>query len=267
MNFQITISSPVAHFSQLAEAYQETKQLRAFAQSVGSDAEVVTPQTLVSIPDDAPDEGFMKQLQVLTGTLNARKFDLVPQMTEELLQRYVQSLRRNYHAARSRMEIVTGLLSEAVLASGVENAKEWSLRLLQAQSVSDVVAAAHDVFSVLALASQLPDTAADAPVAKACAFIREHSSDANLSIPVISEHCGMTPQHLTRLFRKELGSTVAEYLNAQRIDAGKKLLVETELSIGTIAKQAGYNSLNAFVYNFRRFEGVTPTAYRELLGH
>lgn len=70
---------------------------------------------------------------------------------------------------------------------------------------------------------------------------------------------------LHRLFVKQTGETVTDYLMKLRIGAAAAQLVATELPIAHIAGDVGYGSLANFNRQFRALKGVTPSAYRKAL--
>ena len=264
LNLCAAISSTVTDPYRICTAYQETESLKEYMKVVGIDSGVVSTENLTDSTDDAFDGSYMSQLQILSNAIHAEKFDMVPAMVDHILERYISSLRRHYHIVQSRITTMTGLLSESVLACKFPDVDlvAFSRLFRQAQSVAEVSAAARDVFG--ALSRRAEENSTTDPVNRACEYIKAHSGNPDLSIPNISEHSGVSSQHLARLFRKKLGCTVAEYLHSYRITCGKKLLADTDLSVSTIAQQVGYNSTNTFIYNFRQCEGITPGNYREI---
>lgn len=264
LNLAAAVSGAVADPCRICDAYAETERLRGYMRVVGIDSGIVTTENLTDTSDNAFDGSYISQLQILANAVQAEKFDLIPAMVDSVLAQYITSLRRHFHVVQSRIATMTGLLSEAVLGSRVPDADlpALSRSLREAQTASEVSGAARRVFGEL---SRCARGASDAdPVNRACAYIRAHGADAELSAPRISESVGVSTQHLARLFRKKLGCTVAEYLHAYRVDCGKRLLAETELSVSAVAQQVGYNGAATFTYNFRRIEGVTPGDYREM---
>ena len=264
LNLYAAVSGVVTNPYRICDAYQETEHLREYIKAVGIESGIISSQNLTDTSDDAFDGSYISQLQILSNAIHAEKFGMVPAMVDSVLEQYISSLRRHYHVVQSRITTMTGLLSESVLACKIPNLNlaELSRSFREAQSVAEVSAAAHHVFGVLDRHAE--ETSTEDPVNRACEYMKSHSANPDLSLPVISEYSGVTPQHLTRLFRKKLGCTVAEYLHAHRITCGKKLLAETDQSIAAIAQQVGYNSANTFTYNFRHCEGITPANYREI---
>jgi AraC family transcriptional regulator, melibiose operon regulatory protein len=85
----------------------------------------------------------------------------------------------------------------------------------------------------------------------------------NLTVENIAGEVGISARHFSRLFVKEIGMTVPDYLNLLRIRKAKELLLNTEMDITRIAYAVGYNSSQYFTTRFKRLEHVTPRAFRE----
>lgn len=87
--------------------------------------------------------------------------------------------------------------------------------------------------------------------------------DTALSVAQIADKFGYHPSYLTALFKRCSGCTVTEYLNRQRIRAAKNLLTSVQKSsLAEICAQVGISDEKYFMRLFKRYEGVTPTAYR-----
>jgi AraC family transcriptional regulator of adaptative response / DNA-3-methyladenine glycosylase II len=66
------------------------------------------------------------------------------------------------------------------------------------------------------------------------------------------------------LFRQHYHTTPADLLLRARLDAAKQRLLTTEAPLTEIALDVGFDALSSFHENFRRLNGLTPSAYREL---
>lgn len=73
----------------------------------------------------------------------------------------------------------------------------------------------------------------------------------------------LTPDYLSRMFKQRTGMGLNEYIVNRRIDLAKQLLVQTDLSVGSIVVQLGYNSFSHFTKVFKQRTGVTPVKYRQ----
>lgn len=88
--------------------------------------------------------------------------------------------------------------------------------------------------------------------------------DTSLSVSDIAGKFGYHPSYLTALFKRCSGVTVTEYLNRQRIRVAKDLLTSAHrLSLSEISEKVGIGDEKYFVRLFKRYEGITATAYRE----
>lgn len=73
---------------------------------------------------------------------------------------------------------------------------------------------------------------------------------------------GLTPNYITRYFRKQKGINFKYYVNAKRIEKAKRLLSETGTMVKSIAELCGFNSSKRFIATFTKFVGATPIEYR-----
>ena len=68
--------------------------------------------------------------------------------------------------------------------------------------------------------------------------------------------------HLYRCFHKHVEMSVSAYIKQERLNAAKKLLVETSRPINVIARECGYSSSLILSRTLKRDAGITPTTYR-----
>lgn len=76
----------------------------------------------------------------------------------------------------------------------------------------------------------------------------------------------MSPDYLTKLFRRENGMSLSEYIIQKRISLAKKLLVTTSLSVVEISQRTGFSYSSYFVRIFKKKTELTPQQYRERYG-
>lgn len=88
------------------------------------------------------------------------------------------------------------------------------------------------------------------------------SAEPGLRIREVAAELRITPNHLSKLFRNEIGMSASDYLQSRRLELAARLLLETELTVAEIAHEAGFDDPNYFTRFFRRRHGVTPTSFR-----
>ena len=96
-------------------------------------------------------------------------------------------------------------------------------------------------------------------------YVKEHYSNPNLSLSLIAGEFAMNESGLSRYFRKKIGMGLLEYIHRTRVQKAKELLAEPNASIKTIAGFVGLDSSDSLIRIFKKFEGVTPGCYREIL--
>lgn len=95
-------------------------------------------------------------------------------------------------------------------------------------------------------------------------FIKENFRE-KLTICTISEKFNMSESCLSKLFRRETGCNVGEFILNARLNEAKHLLGETRLSVNEIAEELGFSSANYFGLIFKQKVGVSPLGYKRWL--
>jgi len=93
-------------------------------------------------------------------------------------------------------------------------------------------------------------------------WLPDHLDD-DLSVAALARRCGMSVRSFGRAFRAETGSSPAAAVEALRIEAARRLLETSDLTVGTVALQVGLRSPEVLHRAFRRRVGTTPAAYRD----
>ena len=92
--------------------------------------------------------------------------------------------------------------------------------------------------------------------------------DANLceklTLEMLAEHAGMSPNYLSSFFHKISGITLWDYINSKRIDMAIRKLSDEDSNenILDIAYSCGFNNTANFNKAFKKATGMTPTMYR-----
>lgn len=83
----------------------------------------------------------------------------------------------------------------------------------------------------------------------------------NSDIKHVSDALNIHPKKLQRLLKDE-GTTYSAILDDVRKNIASRLLTESEISIGRLAKMLDYSSDRPFIVATKRWFGMTPTEYR-----
>lgn len=87
-----------------------------------------------------------------------------------------------------------------------------------------------------------------------------HTRD--LPIQGVAGAIGVSPSHLARLFRRETGMTVKQYVTGVRVEVAKRLLLDTDTKLEPVAERLGFCDAPHLSRVFRRSVGRWPGEYR-----
>lgn len=99
------------------------------------------------------------------------------------------------------------------------------------------------------------------PVVKCIEFIYDNLHK-RITVEMLSEYTGFAPTYLSRLFKKETGSSISDYIQAFKIETACNMLVYSDYSIADIALTLAFPSQSYFNYIFKKRMGVTPKNYK-----
>ncbi|MGE6106612.1 GlxA family transcriptional regulator [Aeromonas sobria] len=87
---------------------------------------------------------------------------------------------------------------------------------------------------------------------------------SDLSLDLLAERAKMSRRTFTRRFRDATGSTVTQWLNAERVVRAQELLETTDLPIECIAGEAGFGTPLSLRQQFSAQLGTSPSDYRRM---
>jgi len=93
-------------------------------------------------------------------------------------------------------------------------------------------------------------------------YIEQHLN-TDLSLETVSKEAYFSPYHFHRVFKYITGETLNTYINRQRIENSALALIHTNNSITDISLSCGFSSNSSFTRAFKKFYGVSPTAFRK----
>jgi AraC-like DNA-binding protein len=79
----------------------------------------------------------------------------------------------------------------------------------------------------------------------------------------IAAAIGVSPGHLSRVFRTEMGMSIQDYIQKFRVERAANLLKYSEASLSEISHYACFHSQSHFGSVFKRYTGMTPRQYRD----
>lgn len=86
--------------------------------------------------------------------------------------------------------------------------------------------------------------------------------DSEISTRFIAEQIGLTPNSFCRMFKKITKKTFLEFVNEFRIQKASAMLENSDRNISEVMYLNGFNDLSYFSKQFKKFNGMTPSAYQ-----
>jgi AraC-like DNA-binding protein len=102
----------------------------------------------------------------------------------------------------------------------------------------------------------------DTAVERAATLLQSRLAEP-LTVPQLAADVGLSQNYLARRFRQRFGMTIPHYLLSHRIEHAKHLLASTDIPIWRIAARVGIPDPQHFNKQFRRLNGVSPSAVRQ----
>ena len=103
---------------------------------------------------------------------------------------------------------------------------------------------------------------------KLVAYMEEHKPFLNpeLTLSKLAKDCNMSRSQLSQLINDGFGENFYDFVNKYRVEEVKRLMMDPEMdnfNLLGIALEAGFKSKSTFNLIFKRFTGLTPTAYKK----
>ncbi|MBD5094637.1 MAG: helix-turn-helix domain-containing protein [Subdoligranulum sp.] len=108
--------------------------------------------------------------------------------------------------------------------------------------------------------SKKPETSK--PVAECMEYIYANIQK-RVTVEDLAAFTGLSPSHLSRLFKKEIGISVSDYIREKKVEKAQELLQYSDFSLIKIATDLAFSSQSHFTQVFHDFTGMTPKKYRD----
>ena len=138
-------------------------------------------------------------------------------------------------------------------------ASDYLLKPIEMDALSEVLLRCR---STLEVPAEAPEKSYQENfMADVTAFLEENFS-REVSIAEISAHMGMSVSYTGKLFKKNMGCSISQYLYRLRMERAKALIESTTDRIYEIAEQVGYSDISHFSKKFKEYWGHSPQHFR-----
>lgn len=160
-----------------------------------------------------------------------------------------------------RMYGLIGILVTMLHASSDE--EEQVLRLMRIQSLQELMKESHAIFEQV-IRRREEGTLEKKPewLEELLEYIKTHYADAELNVSTLADRFGISVPHLSRSFKNWMGMGALEYIHRAKIEKAKEML-KNDCTVKIAASGVGYADVQALTRAFKRYEGITPSQYKE----
>ncbi|GAA4345984.1 hypothetical protein GCM10023185_00170 [Hymenobacter saemangeumensis] len=96
-------------------------------------------------------------------------------------------------------------------------------------------------------------------------YIKQHLAE-QLTVEKLSDMACMSKATFFRVFKREFGLTPVEFIIRERLSEAKRLLRQPLTTVADACFRVGFNNTGYFQAIFKKYEGITPGAYKKSLG-
>ena len=189
----------------------------------------------------------------------------------DLLQSAERTLKRMREDGVSDAECAAGVYERLVCAIQEETGDAdafWREALVDSESYDIYRVAPQSIEAVMKLVrlcarrlnNQEPRQERDV-VQEVIRYINENL-DQEIHRQNLADHVYLNPDYLNRLFKKETGKTLKEFVIEHKMDEARKMLQVTRLPVSIIAAKVGYDNFSHFSYAYKKVTGCSPLESR-----
>ncbi|WP_369251851.1 GlxA family transcriptional regulator [Streptomyces sp. R41] len=223
---------------------------------------------LLAVARDLADQAA-RVTSVCTGAFVLAELGLLDGRRATTHWRHAETLARRYPRVRVEPDAIHIRDGHYVTSAGISAGIDLTLALVEDDHGAEV---ARDIARELVVFMQRPGGQSQFSAANTTppprndplrSLIASVLADpaADHSLPAMAAAAAVSPRHLTRLFRTELGTTPARWVERVRLDRAQQLLLEGH-SVTSAAHHSGLGTDETLRRAFARHLGTTPTHYR-----
>lgn len=208
--------------------------------------------------------------QKLISAMKSGDFETVSEVVEEIFYKNFKEKALTGNIAKCLIHNIVGTLLKAINSITEVTGEDYSKEFSQVEcliNIRNMNKIKQEILGILNSICSRTNSEEDKDSEfkqKVINFICENYRDENLSLAMIGEEFNKHPSYVSRLFKKQTGDGIVEFISKVRVDKAKDILRKERLNIEEVSKSVGYSSVRTFTRAFSKLEGVTPGKYREL---
>jgi two-component system, response regulator YesN len=193
-------------------------------------------------------------------------------LLDEILGTVLYTTGVRVEMVKSRILELSVLLSRAAVEGGADVEQIFGLNyhyLIQIRKLDTIEELTKWTLQIMDrfidLVFNLRDVQHTHKILQVIKFIKQHFQE-KITLLDAADSVNLSPSYLSKLFKLEMRATFSEYLNEIRIEEAKKLLLSTDLHLGDVGFECGFEDQSYFTKVFKKSVGIAPSRYRNTGG-
>lgn len=83
-----------------------------------------------------------------------------------------------------------------------------------------------------------------------------------ITLEAVAEAVKISPCHLSRIFKQDTGRSLVDFVQQERIEAAKHMLIYSDFTMAAISQYLYFSTQSYFIRIFKKYVGMTPGQYR-----
>ncbi len=84
-----------------------------------------------------------------------------------------------------------------------------------------------------------------------------------ITLESVADAAGLSPCHLSRIFKQETGMSMVDYVQKERVEAAKHMLIYSDYTLAAVSQYLNFSTQSYFIRIFKKYVGITPGQYRK----
>lgn len=263
----LSISQPVSEYKSLQDAYTYTEQ-QIEQRFWNSDIRVFAYNHPVFPPESSGQPSDDELLALIRRSLSSRDVPNLRKNLDLLFEKYaVPSNQSQIYVKFFFSNLVTALYPYLPGNMTGENGELPSLEhliteLYIQQDISKIIQTVQNLAERIIQEYESSGSGIRREILEVQEYIKKNYS-GNLSVEMLASLVYLTPDYLSRLFKKSTKKSISQYIRQVRMERASELLLTTNRKVIDIGTEVGYPNYSYFCQSFREYYGKSPEKYRQ----
>lgn len=260
----LAIGRPLSDYASYKDAFSSVEQLmeRKFW---APEEHVLTMSQQNSSSREISEIDDNQQIQLIRGALAAKNGESLQNSLNLLFEKYrLPSNQSQIYIKFIFSNLLTTLYPYLPATAGRDTTRLDKIisKLYLLQDIEEIISTVQAVADQILVTFGTVSNSVRREVRAVEVYIRQHYSE-NLSVEQLASTVYLTPDYLSRLFKKSTGISLSQYIRQYRMEKARELLLQTNKKVIQIGAEVGYPNYSYFCQSFREYFGKSPEKYRQ----